>query len=85
MNEENVCENALALEGKITEKVDRDGTRWWKAYAGGGAHADNWIQQYKEIYGEENIQIEEVVSPCLKCYKGSDEKQLRVWVREEAK
>ncbi len=81
MNEENTCENAIEQEEQIRERMDANGIRWRKIYVGGGAHAKNWIQQSKEIYGEENLQIEEVESPGPKCYEESSEKQLRIWVR----
>lgn len=81
MNEGNTCENAIAQEEQNRERMDRNGTRWRKIYVGGGAHFKNWLQQCKEIYGEENLQIEEVDSPGPKCYEESSEKQLRVWAR----
>jgi len=83
MNEENTCENTIAQEEQIRERMDRNGIRWRKIYVGGGAHAKNWIQQSEEIYGEDNLQIEEVESSDLQCYKDSSEKRLRVWVRIE--
>lgn len=83
MRDENSCENAIAREGQIREKVDSTGTKWQKIYVGSGAHADNWIQQCIEIYGADNLQIEEVQSPYLKCYQDGAEKQLRIWLKVE--
>jgi len=48
---------------------------------GGGAHFKNWLEQCKEIDGEENIEIEEVNSDGFKCFDEEGEKIYRIWAR----
>ena len=78
--EEKVCE-----EEQGVERVDEQGNRWRKLYSGGGDHFQRWLQQCKEIYGEENIKIEEADPDGLKCFEEGGEKFYRIWarVREE--
>jgi hypothetical protein len=38
----------------VSEKVDEHGERWVKKYIGGGAHFFNWLEQYREVYGEKD-------------------------------
>lgn len=73
----------LQGEGQIRRKTDQDGTRWFKVYFGGGAHYRNWLAQAEEIFGPENIQIEEVQFPDLKCFTEAAEKTYRIWVKEK--
>lgn len=72
----------ITLEEKIREKTDGGGNKWVKLYFGGGTHFRNWLSQIEEIYGRENIEIEEVDSTGFKCFEESQEKMYRTWVKE---
>jgi len=69
-------------EESIQEKVDQQGVTWRKLYVGGGAHFRNWLSQCIEIYGEENIAVEDIDSTGFRCFEESDEKMHRIWVKE---
>ena len=69
-------------EEKIQEKVDADGTPWKKVYMGGGEHFNNWLSQFIEVNGEENVKVEEADSTGLPCYEESGEKMYRIWVKD---
>jgi hypothetical protein len=69
-------------EESIQERIDQKGVTWRKIYFGGGAHFRNWLSQCIEIYGEENIAIEDVDPSGFRCFEGSDEKMHRIWVKE---
>lgn len=81
-NNQDTCQ-AMADEEKIQQKVDTGGRRWKKVYFGGGEHFRNWRQQYIEVYGEENILIEEADARSLPCYAESGEKAFRIWVPDK--
>ena len=72
----------MAEEGTIREKVDENGNRWTKVYFGGGAHFKNWLGQFVELRGEENVKVEETDSKGFQCYEGSGEKMYRIWVKD---
>ncbi|MCD6570580.1 MAG: hypothetical protein J7L53_07755 [Deltaproteobacteria bacterium] len=72
----------MRQEDGIRERVDDKGNKWWKVYFGGGAHFRNWLDQCREIFGEENIEIEEVDFTGLKCFEESGEKAYRIWVKQ---
>ena len=72
----------MAEEEDIREKVDDDGTRWTKVYFGGGAHFRNWLSQFIELRGEENVKVEEAGSRGFQCYEESGEKMQRIWVKD---
>ncbi|MCW4000733.1 MAG: hypothetical protein NWE93_10875 [Candidatus Bathyarchaeota archaeon] len=63
--------------------LNAHGERWVKKYVGGGAHFVNWLEQYKEIYGEVTVEVEEVAASDFSCYKKGKEKMFRIWVKEE--
>ena len=67
----------MAEEETIREKLDEDGNRWTKVYFGGGAHFTNWLSQFVELKGEENIKVEEADSRGFQCYEESGEKMAR--------
>ncbi len=69
---------AMAREEEIRERIDPDGSRWFKAYFGGGRHFENWLEQCREL-GE--VQVEEVSAQGYKCYTAEGEKLFRIWVR----
>jgi len=72
-----------STEDALTEKTDSQGRIWKKAYFGSGLHFQNWLEQFIEIYGKENIEVEEVKNCQLECYKNSEEKPYRIWTLEE--
>lgn len=72
----------LQEEEKVRSRTDEDGTRWFKIYFGGGSHFRNWLEQAEEIYGIENIRVEEVEMPGLKCYEEAGERIFRIWARK---
>ena len=74
-------EERIKQEEQVREKIDEKGNKWQKLYFGWGAHFKNWLDQYKEIYGEENIEIEEVKSNGFKCFEEGGEKIYRIWAR----
>ena len=55
-----------------------------KVYFGGGSHFRNWLDQCLELWGEENIEVEEVGSAGLKCFEETGEKLYRIWARADA-
>ena len=75
----------IAQEEEVREKTDKEGSKWLKLYFGGGAHFKNWLSQIEEIYGKENIEIEEIDATGFKCFEESQEKLYRIWVKENAK
>ena len=72
----------IAEEETIREKVDENGNRWTKVYFGGGAHFRNWLSQFVELKGEENVEVEEADSRGFRCYEESGEKMYRIWVKD---
>ena len=72
----------MAREELVIEKTDKKGEKWTKKYFGGGGHFLNWLEQYREVYGEENVEIEEVDSRGFSCFERGNEKMYRIWVRE---
>ena len=75
----------IAQEEEVREKTDKEGSKWLKLYFGSGAHFRNWLSQIEEIYGKENIEIEEIDPTGFKCFEESQEKLYRIWVKETAK
>jgi len=80
--EESLVRQRMAEEAKVQEKTDGESNRWTKVYFGGGAHLENWLSQFIEIKGAENVEAEEIDSSGFMCYEGSGEKMYRIWVRE---
>ncbi|MFC2059832.1 hypothetical protein ACFLTZ_01905 [Chloroflexota bacterium] len=74
-------EERLRQEDQVREKSDEKGNIWRKLYLGGGAHFRNWLDQSKEIYGEENVEVEEIDPTGFKCFEEGDEKIYRIWAR----
>jgi len=72
----------MAEEEMIREKVDENGNRWIKAYFGGGAHFRNWLSQFVELKGKENVKVEEADSRGFQCYEESGENMYRIWVKD---
>ena len=70
-------------EELVIEKLAENGAKWIKKYVGGGAHFVNWLAQYKEIYGKENVAVEEAATSDFSCYKDGKEKMYSIWVKEK--
>jgi len=71
----------MAQEEEIRERTDEKGNKWKKLYVGGGAHLRNWLSQIEEIYGKENVEIEEIDSAGFKCFEEGHEQMQRIWVK----
>ena len=82
MAEEETVREKMAQEELVREKVDDRGNKWEKVYFGGGAHFKNWLNQFLELWGEDNVEVEEADSRGFQCYEESGEKMYRIWVRE---
>ena len=83
MNETITPEERMKLEEAIQEKTDEQGNRWRKVYFGGGSHMRNWLDQIKEVHGEENVEVEEADSTGFRCYEEGGEKMYRIWAQEQ--
>jgi hypothetical protein len=81
LEQQNLIRQRMAEEEKIQQKVDKDGNRWTKVYFGGGAHLRNWLSQFIELKGEENVKVEETDSTGFQCFEESGEKMYRIWVK----
>ena len=82
LEQQNSIRQRMAEEEKIREKVDEDGNSWTKVYFGGGAHFRNWLSQFIELNGDENVKVEETDSTGFQCYEESGEKIYRIWVKD---
>jgi hypothetical protein len=76
-------EERMRQEEQVREKRDGKGNKWRKLYFGGGAHFRNWLEQCKEIYGEQNLEIEEPDPTGIRCFEESGEKMHRIWAGVE--
>ncbi len=83
MTEKKTIPECMDQEELVSEKVDEQGRRWVKKYVGGGAHFANWLEQYIEIYGEKDVEIEEVDTSGYSCFEMGKEKMFRIWVKEK--
>lgn len=81
MNEEITIEERMRQEERVREKYDNKGNKWHKLYFGGGAHFKNWLDQCIEIYGSENVEIEEIDPAGFRCFEEGGEKLYRIWAR----
>lgn len=79
--QESLLAHRIAEEEKVRERVDEYGNTWTKVYFGGGSHFRNWLDQFVELTGKENVEVEEVDSRGFQCYEESGEKMYRIWVR----
>lgn len=82
-NHGNMIHQRMAEEEEIREKVDEKGNKWIKVYFGGGSHCQNWLSQFIELNGEENVMTEETDSTGFQCYEISGEKMYRIWIKEQ--
>lgn len=78
---ENTVRRRMAEEEKVRQKVGGDGTSWTKVYFGGGAHFRNWLSQFIELNGKENVKVEEADPKGFQCYEESGEKMYRIWIK----
>ena len=83
MGHESLIRQGIAKEETIQERIDEDGNRWTKVYFGGGAHLRNWLSQFVELKGKENVQLEEIDPRGFQCFEESGEKMCRIWVKEQ--
>jgi hypothetical protein len=82
-NHESAIRRRMAEEESIRERVDENGKKWVKVYFGGGYHFQNWLDQFIELNGEENVITEEADSSGFQCYEMSGEEMYRIWVKGE--
>jgi type II secretory pathway component PulM len=83
MPQKETIREVMAREELVRERIDKNGEKWTKKYFGGGAHLLNWLEQYKEVYGEKNVEVEEIDSRGFSCFEKGNEKMCRIWVREK--
>jgi hypothetical protein len=83
LEQESLIRRRMAEEATIRERIDEDGNKWTKVYSGGGAHLRNWLSQFVELKGEENVQVEEIDPRGFQCFEESGEKMCRIWVKEQ--
>jgi len=79
---ENEIAELMKQEEMVKERIDKNGQRRIKKYIGGGVHFLNWLEQYREIYGEEKVEIEEIDPKGFSCFIKGNEKMFRIWVKE---
>ena len=84
MDEEQRERALLEAEEKVRHREDPDGTRWVKVYFGGGEHLRNWLEQCREIAGDDNVRTERVDQEGLACFADGGECLYRIWVRQGA-
>ena len=82
LEQESLIRQRMAEEETVREKIDEDGNKWTKVYFGGGAHLRNWLSQFVELKGEENVQVEEIDSRGFQCSEESGEKMYRIWIKD---
>jgi hypothetical protein len=83
MVKKETIQELMAREKFVKERIDKNGETWIKKYVGGGAHFLNWLEQYKEVYGEKSVQIEEIDPAGFSCFEKGGEKMYRIWVKEK--
>jgi hypothetical protein len=63
------------------EKTDASGKSWRKVYTGGGSHFRHWLEQFKEVYGEKNLVVEEEDPSGYTCFEQSGEPMFSIWLK----
>jgi hypothetical protein len=81
MQEDVTIEERMREEEQVKERYDEWGNRWHKLYFGGGFHFKNWLDQCREVYGSDNVEVEEVEASGFRCFECSREKMYRIWAR----
>ena len=74
---------SIQQENNVVEKIDAQGNVWKKAYFGSGSHFNHWLEQFIEIYGEENIEVEEYRQSELSCFGDGSDVLKRIWVKQK--
>lgn len=74
---------SMQEENQVVEKTDEHGNVWKKAYFGSGSHFNHWLEQFIEIYGEENIEVEEYSKSELSCFGEGADVLKRIWVKQK--
>jgi hypothetical protein len=83
MTRKKTISGVMNMEESVSEKLDKHGEKWVKKYVGGGAHFVNWLEQYREVYGEKSVEIEEIDSMGFSCFEMGKERMFRIWVKEK--
>ena len=84
MDKEITVEERMRQEELVREKTDEQGTTWYKVYFGGGEHYKGWLAQCRELYGEENVMVEEMDPTGFTCFEQGGEKLYRIWAKKDA-
>lgn len=74
-------ETGIPNESTTIEKTDAAGNRWRKVYTGGGSHFRHWLEQFKEVYGEEKLCVEEDDPSGYTCFEQSGEPMFSIWLK----
>lgn len=74
-------EECALCDSATLEKTDASGNRWRKVYTGGGSHFRHWLEQFKEVYGEEKLVVEEDDSNGFPCFEQSGEPMFSIWLK----
>ena len=82
MVEGEIVQETIIREELVRERIDEEGNKWKKVYFGGGAHFQNWLDQYLELSGKDNVKVEEMDSAGFQCFEQGGEKVYRIWVKE---
>ena len=84
MDKEITVEERMRQEELVREKTDEQGIAWYKVYFGGGEHYKGWLAQCRELYGEENVMVEEMDPTGFTCFEQGGEKLYRIWAKKDA-
>ena len=74
-------EAGIQDDPQATKKTDGSGNKWRKVYTGGGSHFRHWLEQFKEVYGEENLLVEEEDPSGYTCFEQSGEPMFSIWLK----
>ena len=66
---------------QAAEKTDESGNKWRKLYTGGGSHFRHCLEQFKEVYGEGNLVVEEEDPSGYTCFEQSGEPMFSIWLK----
>lgn len=81
MTDDSCTSGWIAREEAVKEKKDESGNTWRKVYFGSGTHFENWLSQFIEVYGENNIEIEKLNSCDLVCFDKGANEPVRIWAK----
>jgi hypothetical protein len=74
-------QEGAGADAMAEERTDASGIRWRKVYTGGGAHFRHWLEQFKEIYREENLAVEEEDPTGFTCFEQGGETMYSIWLK----